>query len=72
MNWTDKMTENVSGKVVVITGASSGSGEATARHYYAHVEAIRHADDYVPMLSDHVGALNGVNMEEEVKKGAKA
>ena len=45
---------------------------SAARHYYAHVEAIGHADDYVPMLSDHVGALNGVNMEEEVKKGAKA
>jgi quinol monooxygenase YgiN len=44
---------------------------AAARHYYAHVEAIGHADDYVPMLSDHVGALNGVNMEEEVRKGAR-
>lgn len=42
---------------------------AAARHYYAHVEAIGRADDYVPMLSDHVGALNGVNMEEEVRKG---
>ena len=44
---------------------------SAARHYYAHVEAIGHADDYVPMLSNHVGALNGVNMEEEVRKGAK-
>ena len=26
------MTENIEGKVVVITGASSGLGEATARH----------------------------------------
>ena len=26
------MSENIKGKVVVITGASSGSGEATARH----------------------------------------
>lgn len=40
-----------------------------ARHYYAHVEAIGRADDYVPMLSDHVGALNGIDMESEVLKG---
>lgn len=45
---------------------------SAARHYYAHAEAIGHADDYVPMLSDHVGALNGVNMEEEVRKGDAA
>ncbi len=41
-----------------------------AKHYYTHVEAIGHAEDYVPMLSDHVGALNGVNMEVQVQKGA--
>ena len=43
---------------------------SAARQYYAHVEAIGRADEYVPMLSDHVGALNGVNMAEEVRKGA--
>ena len=42
---------------------------SAARQYYAHVEAIGHADEYVPMLSDHVGALNGVNMAEEIRKG---
>jgi 3-hydroxyisobutyrate dehydrogenase-like beta-hydroxyacid dehydrogenase len=41
-----------------------------AKHYYTHVEATGHAEDYVPMLSDHVGALNGVNMEDEARKGA--
>ena len=41
---------------------------SAARQYYAHVEAIGSADDYVPMLSDHVGALNGVNMAEEIRK----
>lgn len=41
-----------------------------AKHYYTHVAATGHAEDYVPMLSDHVGALNGVNMEDEVRKGA--
>lgn len=40
-----------------------------AKHYYTHAEANGHAGDYVPMLSDHVGALNGVNMEDEVRKG---
>ena len=40
-----------------------------AKHYYTHAEATGHAEDYVPMLSDHVGALNGVNMAEVVRKG---
>jgi 3-hydroxyisobutyrate dehydrogenase-like beta-hydroxyacid dehydrogenase len=43
-----------------------------ARQYYAHVEAIGHADHYVPMLSDHVGRMNGVDMEAEVAKGKQA
>jgi 3-hydroxyisobutyrate dehydrogenase-like beta-hydroxyacid dehydrogenase len=44
-------------------------GSAT-QQYYAHVEAIGHADDYVPMLSDYVGALSGLNVEEAVRQGA--
>ena len=40
-----------------------------AKHYYTHVEATGHAEDYVPLLSDHIGKLNGVNMEDEVRKG---
>ncbi len=42
------------------------------KHYYTHVEAIGCGDDYVPMLSDHVGRLNGLDMESEVKRGAKS
>ncbi len=44
---------------------------SAVKHYYTHVEAIGKGDDYVPMLSDHIGALNGVNMSEEVEKGRK-
>ena len=43
---------------------------AAARHYYTHAVATGHAADYVPMLGDHVGALNGVDMAEAVRKGA--
>jgi 3-hydroxyisobutyrate dehydrogenase-like beta-hydroxyacid dehydrogenase len=43
---------------------------SAARQYYAHVEAIGRGDDYVPMLSDHVAALNGLNLEEAVRHEA--
>lgn len=39
-----------------------------ARHYYTHVGAQGQADDYVPMLSDHVGRLNGVDMAAQSVK----
>lgn len=42
---------------------------AAARHYFTHVEAIGAGADYVPMLADHVARLNGMDMEEEAKKG---
>ncbi|MFZ5961857.1 NAD(P)-dependent oxidoreductase [Thalassococcus sp. BH17M4-6] len=42
---------------------------AAARHYFAHVDAIGQGGDYVPMLSDHVARLNGIDMAEEVEKG---
>ena len=43
---------------------------SAVKQYYAHVEAIGRADDYVPMLTDHVGALNGINMAEVVRRAA--
>jgi 3-hydroxyisobutyrate dehydrogenase-like beta-hydroxyacid dehydrogenase len=42
-----------------------------AKHYYTHVEAMGHAEDYVPMLSDYVGSLHGLHMEDEVRKGSQ-
>lgn len=38
------------------------------RQYYAHAEAIGLGSDYVPMIGDHVARLNGIDMDEEVKK----
>lgn len=42
---------------------------SAVKHYFTHVEATGNASDYVPMLSDHVARLNGMEMSEEVKKG---
>lgn len=42
---------------------------SAARHYFTHAEAIGAGQEFIPMLSDHVGNLNGVNMAAEVKKG---
>lgn len=44
---------------------------AAAKHYFTHAEAIGAGGDFVPMLSDHVGRLNGLDMAEEVRKGQK-
>lgn len=41
---------------------------SAARHYFTHAEAVGGGTDFVPMLSDHVGRLNGVDMEAETKK----
>ncbi|WP_417720906.1 NAD(P)-dependent oxidoreductase [Salipiger sp.] len=41
---------------------------AATRQYFAHVEAIGHGDDYVPMLGDHMARLSGIDMAEEAAK----
>lgn len=41
---------------------------SAVKHYFTHIEAIGCGDDYVPMLSDHVARLNGLDMETEAKK----
>ena len=45
---------------------------ASIKHYYTHAEAIGKGGDYVPMLSDIIGAMNGVDMADEVAKGRAA
>lgn len=67
--------ENASKDIRYVNSMASDAGivgimAAATKHYFTHVEAIGHGDDYVPMLSDHVARLNGMDLEEEVKKGA--
>lgn len=66
--------ENASKDVRYANNMASDAGvvgimASAIKHYYTHAEAIGKGSDYVPMISDHVAALNGLNMAEEVKKG---
>ncbi len=40
---------------------------SAARHYLTHAEAMGAGDEFVPMLSNHVGRMNGVDMEKATK-----
>ncbi|WP_343079061.1 NAD(P)-dependent oxidoreductase [Ostreiculturibacter nitratireducens] len=67
---------NASKDVRYVANMASAAGVvnimgASIKHYYTHVEAIGKGEDYLPMLGDHVAALNGIDMAEAVKKGAK-
>ena len=42
---------------------------AAAKQYYMHATAIGAGDDYVPMLVDHIGKMNGIDIQDEVTKG---
>ncbi len=57
LRYLNKMAMDA-GVVNLIAGA--------ARHYFTHAEAIGKGGDYVPMLSDIVGDLNGVDMAAEL------
>ncbi|MBE3638436.1 NAD(P)-dependent oxidoreductase [Mangrovicoccus algicola] len=41
---------------------------AAIKHYFTHAEAIGRGGDYVPMMTDIIGALNGMDMEAEAAK----
>ena len=45
---------------------------AAVKHYFTQMEAAGKGDHYAPWLSDHVAELNGVDLAEEVRKGARA
>jgi 3-hydroxyisobutyrate dehydrogenase-like beta-hydroxyacid dehydrogenase len=66
--------ENASKDVRYANNMASDAGvvgimASAIKHYYTHAEAIGKGSDYVPMISDHVAALNGVDLAEEIKKG---
>ncbi len=67
--------ENASKDVRYANNMASAAGvvgimAAATKHYYTHIEAIGAGSDFVPMVADHVARLNGMDLEEEVKKGA--
>lgn len=67
--------ENASKDVRYANNMASDAGvvgvmASAVKHYYTHVEAIGRGSDFVPMVADHVARLNGLDLEEEVKKGA--
>lgn len=41
---------------------------AAVKHYFTHAEAIGKGSDYVPMIIDIIGAMNGMDMEAEARK----
>jgi len=53
------MSNNIEGKVVVITGASSGNGEATARHLSDHGAIVVLGARRVDRLKSLAAELNG-------------
>lgn len=44
---------------------------AAIRNYFAQVEAQGNGADYVPMMSDHIAAMNGVDLGALVEKNRK-
>ncbi|KVD27574.1 oxidoreductase [Burkholderia ubonensis] len=65
------MTDNISGKVVVITGASSGLGEETARHLAklgAKLVLGARRVDRLERLADEIGADRKAILETDITR----
>ncbi len=68
------MTDNIKGKTVVITGASSGLGEATARHLAnagAKVVLGARRIDRLKALSSELGLPEGSSIETDVTEAGQ-
>ena len=42
---------------------------AAAKNYFTHAIATGKGGNYVPTLVDMIGAMNGINIQDEVEKG---
>ena len=61
-----KMNSNIAGKVIVITGASSGMGEAAARHLAAQgasIIAVARRADRIEKLVAEITNAGGKGLE---------
>src|SRR5271165_7308261 len=68
------MTANINGKVVVITGASSGLGEATVRHLAARGAKLilgARRIDRLTALAEELGLGDGAAVETDVTNAAQ-
>ncbi len=68
--------ENMSKDIRYVNAMATDAGvmnimASAARHYYTHAEAVGGKGDFVPMLSDHVGRLNGLDIDKIARETAK-
>jgi hypothetical protein len=59
------------GQAMAAEARVAGLMGAAMQAYFTSAEAQGKGGDYVPMLADHVAALNGIDLGAEVAKGAR-